>query len=324
MALHTLVLGVYSYNDDDYLTLTDIAFFMQYVAAAAIINYGLMPYLFYRRRYLAFGISLLALLALVIACEELCLERLYYPKSRANSYPGTWHTLTEILPVIGALVGGHFTFKAFDQQKEIARVRELARESELSYLRAQVNPHFLFNHLHNLYAYAVAGSPRTPELIMGLSENLRYVLYESGYTYVLLSQEEEHLRRYVELMELQIENRGTVTLTITKTDVPWNIAPLILQTFVENAFKHTTASQEDNIRIDISLEVDTNGELRFRCWNTFSTTSNTQLMGSGIGLPNVEKRLQLLYPDQYQLQIHTEENHYEVLLHLQLHQAIPV
>ncbi|MEM9259934.1 MAG: histidine kinase, partial [Bacteroidota bacterium] len=264
LALHALVLGVFSYNDDDYLTLTDIAFFVQYATAAAIINYGLMPYLFYLRRYLAFGVSLLALLALVITCEELCLEPLFYPKSRANSYPGTWHTLTEILPVIGALVGGHFTFKAFDQQKEIARVRELARESELSYLRAQVNPHFLFNHLHNLYAYAVAGSPRTPELIMGLSENLRYVLYESEHTFVLLSQEIAHLHRYVELMELQIEDRGTVTLTIGNSTAQWSIAPLILQSFVENAFKHTTASQEDNIRIDISLEVNGSGELEFR------------------------------------------------------------
>src|SRR5690606_4936426 len=157
------------------------------------------------------------------------------------------------------------------------------------YLKSQINPHFLFNNMNNLYAYAVEQSPQTPEIILELSSVLRYMLYECTASYVPLKKEIEHLENYINLSKLQIEGRGHVNVDIGTIPSVYCIAPLIISVFVENAFKHSASSQTSNISIEVKVDIDAHGILQFNCNNTYLAQSNTQNLDAGIGLKNVKK-----------------------------------
>ncbi|MEO0331173.1 MAG: histidine kinase, partial [Bacteroidota bacterium] len=192
------------------------------------------------------------------------------------------------------------------------------QESELQFLKSQINPHFLFNNLNNLYSYAIDYSPQTPEIILKLSSVLRYMLYECKEKLVPLVKEVKQLENFTQLSQLQIEERGVVNFTAQTNQSDYQIAPLILIVFIENAFKHSQSGQSENIRIDISIQLSEEGALEFWCRNNFSVDTNTENLASGIGLANVKKRLQLLYPNAHQLRIKETENQYEVSLSMQL------
>lgn len=299
------------------LSLTKLSFFGVYVAAALTISYFLLPRFFYKKRYWLFFISVSLLLLGVIFIEELVLEQIFYPTSRGKSFPGITHTLLEILPTILILVGFKFAWDAQQKQKELEQLNTKIAESQLQFLQSQVNPHFLFNNLNNLYAYALEKSPKTPKIILELSDLLRYMLYDCKEKLVPLAKEIEYLANFIRLQELQIEDRGTVNFTISGQASDKRIAPLLLVVFVENCFKHSTSSMTENIVIDIDLEIKGN-QLRFRCANAFSENGNTQSLSKGIGLENVKTRLDLLYPNAYTLKIKTANNTYLVDLELDL------
>jgi len=134
------------------------------------------------------------------------------------------------------------------------------------------------------------------------------MLYECKADYVSLENEIKQIKSYISLSELQIEDRGKVTFETRNISNTKSIAPLILIVFIENAFKHSSSSQSDNIEIDIVLEELDNGKLKFICQNTFREQSNTSSLEGGIGLENVEKRLELLYPNAHKLEITKSEN----------------
>ena len=179
--------------------------------------------------------------------------------------------------------------------------------------------HFLFNNLNNLYSYAIEKSPKTPTIILELASVLRYMLYGCKEDFVMLHKEIEHLRHYTALNELHIENRGEIKFTTDIENDHFKIVPLILSVFVENAFKHSTASQSDNINIDINIATSTSGILTFNCSNSFSTLdANTTISSQGIGLANVTKRLDILYPNKHTLNLTALKEQYLVTLELQL------
>ena len=324
VVLHLAVFTFYSFDrNQPQLQPHQVAFFLNYAVAAFFINYYLLPHFFYRKRYLAFAGLVLLLIAGVILVEEFVLEKIYFPDWRGRYFPGIFYTLTDVLPVIVILSGFKFAWDALVKQRELEALQAAVRESELQFLKSQINPHFLFNNLHNLYAYALEQSPKTPEIIMELSGVLRYMLYECREKYVPLTKEVAQLENFVKLNELQIEDRGRVAFSARRIRTGYQIAPLILIVFVENAFKHTTASQTDNIFIDVQLELSDAGRLTFSCRNSFQAQSNTEKLSKGIGLENVRKRLQLLYPDAHRLCIEKREAQYAVHLTIDLHQTAP-
>ena len=132
----------------------------------------------------------------------------------------------------------------------------------------------------------------------------------------------EQLKNFINLHELQIEERGKISFSTHNIQTGYQIAPLILIVFIENAFKHSAASQTDNITIDIDLKLSDSGTLHFVCKNSFQELSNTDSLSHGIGLENVKKRLELLYPDAYQLNIQKDNNLYEVDLSIELQQNV--
>lgn len=324
LILHILVFIFYSFDKDHpQIGGHHFTFFLNYALAAFLINYWLLPRFFYRKNYLQFVLLLLLLIGMVIFVEERVLEPIYFPGQRADSFPGVFFTTVQVLPVITILVGFKFAWDAIGKQREVDQLKAAVQESELQFLKSQINPHFLFNNLNNLYSYAIENSPKTPTIILELSGVLRYMLYECRARYVPLHKELDQLENFTQLNQLQIEERGVVNFK--RHDIPggYEIAPLILIVFIENAFKHSQASQSENIYIDIEIRVSEAGSLDFYCKNNFQPTTNTQNLAQGIGLENVRKRLELVYPNAYQLEIREQENLYDVHLNIQLKKSKP-
>ncbi len=292
--------------------------FLNYAVGALIINYVLLPRFFYKKKYVSFFLGSLVVIASIILVEELVLERIFFPNTRGKHFPGIIYSLLDVMPVVTILVGFKFAWDASLKQREVEELRTSARESELQFLKSQINPHFLFNNLNNLYSYALDQSPKTPTIILELSSVLRYMLYDCKEDFVALPKEIENLRNFTQLNELQIEERGKVTFRTKNINPEFQIAPLILTVFIENAFKHSTASQSKDIFIDIDIKVTDDGMLEFECTNSFRPMGNIENLSNGIGLHNVKKRLQILYPDAHELKIEELKDQYRVYLKMQL------
>ncbi|SIQ21776.1 sensor histidine kinase [Maribacter ulvicola] len=292
--------------------------FLNYAIGAFIINYILLPRFFYKKRYWYFLSYVVIVVTVNIAIEELVLEQIFYPDTRAMHFPGVIYSLLDVMPVILILVGFKFAWDASKKQLEVEELRTSVKESELLFLKSQINPHFLFNNLNNLYSYAIEQSPKTPSIILELSSVLRYMLYDCKEEYVAIRKEMEHLRNFTQLNEMQIEERGKVSFQTPQITDGYRIAPLILSVFIENAFKHSTGSQSENIFIDVNISLNDKGVLNFECRNSFLAVTNTANLSKGIGLQNVQKRLELLYPKSHRLFIQKANNVYYVHLKLQL------
>ncbi len=203
-----------------------------------------------------------------------------------------------------------------------ARSRELENQqltSELQFLKAQINPHFLFNTLNNLYYLAINESSRTPEVIAKLSGMMRYMLYDSNHPLVPLAREIEYIENYLSLERLRLDDRVPITFEVAGQVEGVRIAPLILITFLENAFKHgVSGSAEGDVFITVRLDVEA-GSCHYRVTNSkLAEGSKTLNEKSGIGLQNVRRRLELSYPDRYRLHTDETEDRYRVDLQLQL------
>ena len=325
VVLHALVFSFYSYEDDIHaqdqahqIQTHHVIYFLHYALATLVISYVLLPRFFYRKKYGLFFVFALLIVAAVIAVEELVLEKIYFPTSRGIGFPGVFYSLWEVLPVIAILTGAKFAWDALGKQREVDTLKAAVQESELQFLKSQINPHFLFNNLNNLYSYAIVQSPKTPTIILELSAVLRYMLYDCREKFVALNKEIHQLENFTRLSELQIEERGRVSFTADNIQSNYQIAPLILLVFIENAFKHSQAGQSENIRIDIDLQMTEEGRLDFVCRNNHQSGNSTADLSHGIGLPNVQKRLQLLYPGAHQLTIQSTDDQYEVHLSILL------
>lgn len=223
------------------------------------------------------------------------------------------------------LVGGITTFikmlfEWFIYQQDKNRLELENIQSELQFLKSQINPHFLFNTLNNLYALALLKSEQTPELILKLSQLMRYMLYECNEPKVSLKNEINYLNNYLDLEKLRQKDHTNITFTIKGEVVDQEIAPLILMTFVENAFKHGANKVLQDPFVKIVLEVD-NQKLIFTVENSIPDIvhENTSIKrAGGIGLTNVKKRLDLLYNDKYNLSISNMSDIYKIELFLTL------
>ncbi len=314
-----LLFALYVFDrHDPEIDTSRVVFYLFYVLVSLFVSYVLIPTFFYTKKYLLFALSLLLVLGFVYSIEEFVLEKLFFPDNRGKYVSNVFYTLIDIVPFIIMMVSFKLAWDANKNQREVEQLRSSVQESELKFLKSQINPHFLFNNLNNLYSYAMVSSPKTPSIILELSSVLRYMLYDCKEDFVLLDKEIKHLESFVALNEMQIEGRGTVTFTVKGNQRDFQIAPLILVVFIENAFKHSTNSQSENIKIDIELEVTDAGELNFICQNSFQSISNDQNLSKGIGLENVKKRLQLLYPEKHLLKITESDNLYSAFLSLSL------
>ncbi|WP_350284452.1 histidine kinase [uncultured Croceitalea sp.] len=212
-----------------------------------------------------------------------------------------------------------FTYSLYKNQQNILQLREQKRTAELSALKNQLNPHFLFNTLNNLYALSIEGSDKAPEVIERLSEILDYMLYRCKENYVSLDKEVALIENYLALEKIRYGKRVTIAFE-NKINGNFKIAPLILLTFIENAFKHGVSQELGLAEITIVLDAD-DKTITFSIINT-KPTATKDIMNQNnkaLGLANIKKQLDLLYPKAYQLKINCLAASHEVQLKIPAH-----
>lgn len=209
----------------------------------------------------------------------------------------------------------------YRQQYQLNKIAKSEQQAKLRLLKSQINPHFLFNTLNTIYSSALTEADQTPELILKLSDNFRYVLHEGQQKQVSLSEEIRHIKDYINLQKARLTDKVIVEFDEEVTDYELQIAPLLLITFIENAFKYTSILQgKDHI---ISIHIKTSQDrLHFACVNDLPDPKNIDIESTwgegGIGLSNVKERLALLYPKAHKLNISTENDKYDVRLEIEL------
>jgi len=189
------------------------------------------------------------------------------------------------------------------------------QEIELKLLKGQLNPHFLFNTLNNLYGLSVIKSDKLPPLMLQLSDMLRYSLYETKEKFVPLKKEIDYLQNYISLESIRLEDE--VDIHFIKSG-DWDnstlrIAPMVLIVFIENAFKHLDSLDKEDLKVEVKLDVNED-RLTFNCINSFTNTIDQQQTeeAGGIGLENVKKRLELIYSKDYTYEAKRNQTEYIV------------
>ncbi|NIG52856.1 sensor histidine kinase [Chitinophaga sp. Cy-1792] len=215
------------------------------------------------------------------------------------------------------ILGGAFLKLALDRintQRKLDAMEKANSLAELTYLKAQLNPHFLFNSLNSLYTQLDFDVPQAKVTLISIADLLRYQLYECNSDYIPLSKEFIYLENYFNLQRIRTD--ATASLNIIAMNQDLKIAPLLLMPFIENAFKYVSDddNRENIIQIDIQL---TDDQLHFYCMNSTARKQPTNNR-HGVGLQNVRQRLELMYPHQHQLEISENDNSFSVHLNLTL------
>ena len=209
----------------------------------------------------------------------------------------------------------------YEKERLTKELEKINTETELKFLKAQINPHFLFNSLNSVYSLALQKSDLAPDLILKLSDILRYILYETSEKKVSLTQEIKYLKSYLELEKVRHGSRMELSMEIEGETDSREIAPMLLIPFVENSFKHGLGKDKANGYVKVELL--TKGEnLYFSIANSKpakgTEVSQEEDYKGGIGLKNVKKRLNLLYPKKYKLTLNEFEKEYIVKLDINL------
>ncbi len=208
-----------------------------------------------------------------------------------------------------------FLVWVFEQWKWLQNLKAEKSKTELSLLRAQINPHFFFNTLNNLYALTVKNSKQAPEVILKLSDMMRYTIYEGEKETVKLQDEIDYLNNYIELHKIRYKK--TVEITFNHSvDTNTTIAPLLYIILLENAFKHGIETLTENAFIHINLFED-DESIYFKIENNFDPKEANE--STGIGLKNLKRRLSLLYNQKHELNIDKINNSYKTTLKISKH-----
>jgi two-component system LytT family sensor kinase len=271
----------------------------------------------YKRRFSQYFAVLLIAYVVVIAWDNF----IFYLLVPGLHFRILSYVLLELPTFIFVVLGSTAYRVIADKIREEQRAKEKETENlktELSFLRSQVSPHFMFNVLNNMVALARKKSDLLEPSLIKLSSLLRYMLYETDEDKVLLEKEIEYLKSYIELQSQRFGRNVDIHATFDPVTDGFVIEPMLLIPFVENAFKHGTGLVS-KAQIDIHLKMET-ATLDFRVRNRYSETGDWEKdKTSGIGLTNVKRRLNLLYPNSHSLQISKEDGWFSVLLQLNLH-----
>jgi sensor histidine kinase YesM len=264
--------------------------------------YFLIPRYLVRRKYIQFFSGLIIAVGICSAYSwtiELTLS------ANAKFEGVTMSTGRAILPFIhvaGIAISINLLNYWYRQKQKTTEVQNEKMATELDLLKSQIHPHFLFNTLNNLYSFTLEKSEKAPEIILKLSNLLRFMIYESNVAFIPLHKEISILQQYIDLEQLRYGDRLDVSFTVNGDLDKKQIAPLLLLPFLENVFKHGINHQTDHCWISFDLRVSG----PFIYLKLINSKDNDEIPGisqfSGTGLQNVKRRLELLYPDQYKLE----------------------
>ena len=269
-------------------------------------HFVLIPYFLDKKKYFLYGLLLIGAIFLGVSIK-------IYPKI---NWIGITKMSSFLLYTTGTGMAAFFLRRNIIFRRENEEKEKLQKEMELNYLKEQVNPHFLFNSLNSIYSLSRQQSPETPEVVMQLSELMRYQLESSKKDTVLLKEELEFVENYVLLEEKRLSDRCTVEFLIEGDLSSLRISPMLLIPFVENAIKHGAQSTNEKSKIDISATIK-NTMLDF-CVVNSKPSMISDTLRKGIGLENVRRRLGLLYPNAHTLDIAEKRSEYRVKLTVDL------
>lgn len=300
------------------------------VAVIIIINVKwLLPKFYFQNKAVVYILTGIAIIVLMAIAFDLFVDpylRLMRPE-HANrpkfSDTISWNIIKEInhiMPFLLAFVGSaliEISMFANRKMKEAMALQNEKLETEMKLLKSQINPHFLFNALNNIYSLSFLKPEKTPENLLKLSGMLRYMLYECNESKVPLSKEVSYIENFIDLKLLKDSRGLKVMMSLEGHDSQLPIAPMLLIPFVENAFKHSHVEDLENGWIKIELTVNDN-KINFQVSNSIPPKSYEKDNVGGIGLPNVKRQLSLIYPEKHQLDIQSDAKIYSVNLQINL------
>ena len=292
-------------------------FALSFILLFYLNYYFLVPRFYLKKKYVQFGLILGVLFCGFYLVKPFLLLFRHYLNQRGSN-PEPYSVLSVdimalVLFVIIVALG--LAMQVVKQwrvsERKFLQIEAEKAQSELSFLKAQVNPHFLYNTLNNIYSQAIDQDPETPDSILKLSNLMRFISDEATRDCVPLEDEITCIQDYIDLQQLRLGGNIKVDFTVTGTPHRFLIAPLILITYIENAFKYGISSHQ-NCEIIIRINAEP-AAITFYCQNCiFDRAKLTDQ--DGIGLQNARQRLNHLYPDRYKLNTNSEDGQYKVNL----------
>lgn len=292
------------------LSLEEVGHYLVYLNASIIFWFYLSYFFLFR---LLWHIKTALFIIGILICTGVLL---YFLHPTLFAY----YTLTfsVILPFCATGLLFRFFIDWNKKEKERLQLSRQNLRSELALLRNQINPHFLFNSLHNIDTLISVNPGKASDALLKLSDMMRYVLYDANTDFIELSKETDYLKKYISLQELRISNPELIRLETELQPAPVKIAPMLFIPFIENAIKHTT---DKNAKYGISIHIkQTGSSVYFEIVNIFDPGQKINKdQGCGIGLNNVKRRLELIYPKKYELGIEQVNNLFQVKLKIDTH-----
>ncbi|MGA9637166.1 sensor histidine kinase [Flavobacterium sp.] len=302
-----------------------LAYLFQVLLIFSLI-YVLAPHLLFKKRYIEFAvlsIGLIVIFAFISSQFVGAPERPHGPppphEGRQRGIPSPLFINLLIITVSYILTIFVETF-SFAQKKEedLILSKSETMETELKFLKSQINPHFLFNSLNNIYALSAIDPQKTQDSILYLSDMLRYVLYECEKPMVPVEKEVTYIEDFIKLFELKSSKSYPIKTQFSIENPQLQIVPMLLIPFVENAFKHSNI--HNTFESFIEIKIETTGEMiLFEIENSLSKAPISKDKVGGIGIRNVQKRLSLLYPEKHELLITQDQYSYKVVLKINTH-----
>lgn len=284
----------------------------------------IIPQLLAKKRWIYYSLAVIACLIIFIYIPKFFEDALNTEnpnrikkmgRKRHQLYPFTGGTAVFFLVfTVSTCIKVIQQWLSAEQRQKLIETEKL--NTELSFLKSQINPHFLFNTLNNIYSLAVVKSDATAPAIMKLSSIMRYVLSDTRQHLVPLEKEIEFIQHYIDLQKVRLTDKIKINLAVIGDPEGQQIAPLLFIPFVENAFKYGISTREDS-EINISIDIKP-GEIEFKTDNRILAIETDIEKKNGIGLKNTRRRLEILYADKHSLEINRKDDHFYV--HLKISQ----
>lgn len=303
-----------------------------------VMEYLILPNLLPKRRILVFLLTWVAITILMILATRFDMFMVSFVSQWTDVTPTRFvHNLADkgnerflinakysvLLLATSAVV--IVTYMINERNKAEQEFQEQQMQNQLKYLRAQINPHFLFNALNCIYALSVTQDEKAPDSVLKLSEMLRYVIDDCRADQVLLQKEVKYIQNYIDFQRIRMEREPNLTFEVTQQDPNYMVPPMVLQPMIENCFKHSRLVDDPKAYVHITLRQDATG-LLFTAENSIptddqlpphSTAERRDQERTGIGLDNVQQRLKMLFgEDKCSFKIIEDEHRYKTVLHI--------
>ncbi len=291
------------------LTLISIFYFNYFI---------LIPKFLLTKRYLVYIIIFIASIASSFLLSFVIFSFIGIDRPRIENLDPAF---SKVLPILRAngilmLIASIVTSISLVLGNKIKQVEQEKISAELSSLKAQINPHFLFNVLNSIYALAMKRSPEAADMIEKLSSMMRYSMRETQKDFILLEDELNHIQNYIDLHKVRLSEKIKLEYSVEGDANTLEIAPMLITPFIENAFKHGVNSEQDSdIRINILIDGE---ELYLNITNNKVNTQTTAIEKSGLGIENTKHRLLLTYPEKHLLKVKDTDKTFSVSLHIDL------